>query len=169
MAKIVFVDEDDKIIGSGTRKEALEKGIIHRIVQTFLVNSKGELLIQKRADILLSSPGKWDASSAGHVDEGEEYIEAATREMQEEIGVQNILLKKLKKIRTEEGLETGIQKRFCMLYTASYNGEIKFNREEVSEVMWIQPKDLETWMARQSKDFAKGFLVSFKEFSRLTA
>ena len=135
MAKIVFVDEDDKIIGSGTRKEALEKGIIHRIVQTFLVNSKGELLIQKRADTLASSAGKWDSSSAGHVDEGEEYIKAALREAEEEIGVKGILLKELIKIRTEENLEMGKQKRFSTLYMGLYDGEIKFNTDEVSEVM----------------------------------
>lgn len=169
MAKIIFVDENDEIIGSGTRREALEKGIIHRIVQIFLVNSKGELLIQKRAHTLSSSPGKWDSSSAGHVDEGEEYIEAAVREVEEEIGVKGIVLKELIKIRTEENLEIGTQKRFSTLYTGVYDGDIKCNREEVSEVMWIQPKDLTMWMARQPKDFANGFLASFKEFSRFTA
>jgi len=69
MKLITFVDENDQVIGSGTKQEAWQKGIIHRIVRIFLFNFKGELLIQKRADNISSLPGRWDQSAAGHVDE----------------------------------------------------------------------------------------------------
>ena len=67
MPKIVFVDKNDNVIGSGTREEALQKGIIRRIVRIFLFNSKGELLIQKRSSNV-RLPGKWVQSVGGHVD-----------------------------------------------------------------------------------------------------
>ncbi len=46
MVNIIFVDENDNVIGEGTKQEAWKKGIAHRIVRIFLFNSKGELLIQ---------------------------------------------------------------------------------------------------------------------------
>ena len=86
MAKITFVDKDDKPIGAGTRQEASEKGLICRIARIFVFNSKGQLLLQKRGPNV-SVPNKWDDSTAGHVDEGEEYSVAALRELQEETGL----------------------------------------------------------------------------------
>ena len=38
---ITFVDENDNIIGSGTKKQAWENGNIHRIARLFVFNSKG--------------------------------------------------------------------------------------------------------------------------------
>ncbi len=162
MTKITFVDKDDNVIGSGTKGEALKKGIIHRIARVFLFNSKGELLIQKRADHLESLPGKWDQSAAGHVDEGESYHVAAKREMEEEIGVRGIELKEIKKLYTEE--YDKIKKRFNMLYSGVYDGDINFNREEVSEVKWIKPEDLAEWMEERPNDFTQGFIKCFKIF-----
>ena len=45
MTNIVFVDENDNVIGAGTRREAVEKGIIHRIVRIFLFTLNLTLLI----------------------------------------------------------------------------------------------------------------------------
>ena len=77
MVNITFVDEQDNVIGAGSKQEAWTKGIYHRVSRIFLFNSKGELLIQKRSDNCVSLPGRWDQSAAGHVDEGETYLEAA--------------------------------------------------------------------------------------------
>ena len=162
MAKIIFVDKNDNVIGAGTKQEAWRKGIIHRITRVFLFNSKGELLIQKRADNLTSLPGKWDQSSAGHVDEGEDYLIAAKRELEEEIGVRGIELEEIKKFYTDEIDEAKIKKRFNMLYSAIYDGEVRFNKEEVSEVKWIKPLELEGWMEEQPEKFTHGFIKSFK-------
>ncbi|MDO8574308.1 MAG: NUDIX domain-containing protein, partial [bacterium] len=94
MPKTTFVDEEDNIIGYGTRTEALEKGIIYRIVQIFLFNSKRQLLIQKRSKNVRGG-GKWDQSAGGRVDEGENYNEAARRELKEELGITSVPLREV--------------------------------------------------------------------------
>lgn len=160
MTKITFVDKDDNVIGSGTRKEALERGIIHRIVRVFLFNSKGELLIQKRSSNV-PSPDKWDQSVGGHVDEGEDYLEAAQRELEEELGVKDIPLKEINKFYSEGTIKTVRNKRFNMLYSALYDGEINFNKDEVSEIKWIGLEDLGEWMREKPEEFTKGFIKSF--------
>ncbi|MEX2033394.1 MAG: NUDIX domain-containing protein [Candidatus Colwellbacteria bacterium] len=163
MTKITFVDENDNVIGAGTRKEALEKGIIRRIVQIFLFNSKGELLIQKRSSNVLG-PGKWDESAGGQVDEGEDYHQAAQRELGEELGIKNIPLKGIAKFYAEEISEAAINKRFSMIYRANYDGEINFNKEEISEVRWITLEKLENWMRERPEDFLQGFVKALNVY-----
>ncbi len=160
MPKIVFVDKDDNVIGSGTREEARQKGIIRRIVRIFLFNSKGELLIQKRSRNVLQ-PGEWDQSVGGHVDEGEDYLEAAHRELQEELDIKNIPLKEIIKFYTEETDGKGTDKRFNVLYSANFDEEINFNQKEISEIRWITLHKLANWMKEKPEDFTQGFIKTF--------
>lgn len=160
MTKIIFVDKNDNVIGSGTREEALQKGIIRRIVQIFSFNSKGKLLIQKRSNNV-PGPGKWDESAGGQVDEGEDYHQAAQRELGEELGIKNIPLKEIIKFYAEEITETARNKRFSMIYRADYDGEINFNKEEIDEVRWITLEELARWMRERPEDFVQGFIKAF--------
>ena len=135
MTKIVFVDENDDVIGAGTKEQAWTNGDIHRIARLFVFNSKGELLIHKRSDKLDNLPGKWDQSAAGHVDEGEDYLEAAQRELKEELGIENVELEEVGKFYQDEIDEDGkIKKRFNMLYEVRYDDGVNFNENEVSEI-----------------------------------
>lgn len=97
MAKIVFVNDKDEVIGAGTKEEAWKHGNIFRSVKIFIFNTKGELLIQKRSLNLANFPGKWDMSVGGHVDEGGEYMDAAVREIKEEVGIESLKLQEVKK------------------------------------------------------------------------
>jgi isopentenyldiphosphate isomerase len=167
MTNIVFVDENDNIIGAGTKQEAWTKGIRHRIARVFLFNAKGELLIQKRAHTLSSLPDRWDHSASGHVDEGETYAEAAQREMEEEVGVRGVNLEEVGKIKTEDVDEPDrIKNRFSMIYRGTYDGPVNFDPEAVSETRWIDPEELLKWMKERPDDFTEGFMLTFKELRR---
>jgi len=168
MAHIIFVDENDNQIGIGSKQEAWKTGVRHRVSRIFLFNSKGEMLIQKRADNRESLPGRWDQSAAGHVDEGESYLEAANREMNEEVGVQGVVLKEVGKNKTDERDEQDkIKNRYAMLYVASYDRPVNFNQEEVSEVRWIKPDDLSKWMEEKPEEFTEGFILNFRKLLEL--
>lgn len=62
-------------------------GIYHKVVWVWIINEKGEVLVQKRAMVKKLSPGLYDMPSAGHVDAGEELVDACIRETLEELGV----------------------------------------------------------------------------------
>jgi isopentenyldiphosphate isomerase len=161
MADITYVDDNDQVIGHGPRAEALSKGITHRIARILLFNPKGELLIQKRAPDL-ASPNKWDQSAAGHVDEGEDYVTAAVRELKEEVAVTGVQLKEVGKFYTDDPNGPVKRKRFNMLYTAPYDGEVKAAQDEVAELKWIAPKELEIWIHERPDDFTRSFLQGYQ-------
>lgn len=160
MANIIYVDERDNIIGAGSIQEAYEKRIVHRVVRVYLYNSKGELLLQRRSDHMKTNPGKWNESAAGHVDEGETYLEAAQREMKEEVGVGGVELKELKTIYTEEVGELK-RKRFTALFSGTYDGEVHPDFDEVSEVRWISSEALRTEVAEHPERFTEGSRICF--------
>jgi 16S rRNA (adenine1518-N6/adenine1519-N6)-dimethyltransferase len=163
MANITFVDENDNVIGAGTRADAWSKGIIHRIVRIFVLNPAGELLIQKRA-ATVDSPNKWDQSAGGHVDEGEDYLTAALRELAEEIGITGLTLTEVTKFFTDAaGGQT--KKRFNMLYKTIYSGnELRPDKSEVAETRWINLAELGKWMQENPQDFTRGFIQSYNLF-----
>lgn len=160
---VTFVDDNNQVIGSGPKRESWDKGIAVRIARVFIFNKQGELLIQKRADHLESMPGRWDSSASGHVDAGESYDEAAKRELKEETGLKDAELEPKGEFYSSEIDEPDkIKKRFTKIYTGHYDGEISADGEDVSEMRWVDPNELETWMSEKPKDFTEGFLKSFK-------
>ena len=85
---IDVLNEDETKTGKiVTRKEVHEKGLWHRIVVIAIIDEEGHLLMQQRAKDKETNPGKWDVSVAGHVSAGQTSIEAAIREVKEEIGI----------------------------------------------------------------------------------
>lgn len=68
------------------RGEEAPKGMYWAVVDVWIVNSRGELLIQQRDTAKSNWPGYWCESAGGAVVSGEEPDAAALRETQEEIG-----------------------------------------------------------------------------------
>ena len=158
MTQITFVDENDNVIGAGTKQEVWEKGIWHRIVRIYLVNSEGELLITKRADHLASCPGMWNESASGHVDVGETYDEAAARELEEELHVHGVVLRPLEKIKHPDMEELDkIKNRFHTIYVGTFDGAVDFDKSEVADSRWIGADELAQWMRERPDDFTEGF------------
>ena len=80
---------DGEYLGVRTRSECHVEnpGFYHKPAWTWAYNSKGQVLVQKRAMSKKKFPGYWDMPCAGHVDAGETTKIGAIREAKEEIGV----------------------------------------------------------------------------------
>lgn len=93
MSKIEYLDildQENRKIGVASRSEAHAKGLIHRVVHCWVISQKQDgiwVWFQQRSHSKSDFPGFYDIAVGGHVDAGEEIIEAVTREMREEIGL----------------------------------------------------------------------------------
>ncbi|MBI5154428.1 NUDIX domain-containing protein [Candidatus Poribacteria bacterium] len=80
-------DFDDRFLRVATRREIHALGLLHRAVHVILMDGDGRILLQKRGDSKDHFPGWWDVSVGGHVGPDEAYLEAAVREVAEEMGI----------------------------------------------------------------------------------
>jgi isopentenyldiphosphate isomerase len=125
------VDENDVVIGRATRREChTNPDLIHRVAHVLVFNSAGELFLQKRATSKDIQPGKWDTSVGGHCDEGEDYLSAAYREMEEELGIKGPTLTFIGAYLWRSQVET----ESVHTFTCTYDGDISHHPEEIQEV-----------------------------------
>jgi len=83
--KIILVNEHDEVIGSCLRSEK-PRDAISRASAVWIESSQGDILLAQRAWHKKVKPGQWGAAAAGAVELGENYLENALKEIQEEIG-----------------------------------------------------------------------------------
>ena len=88
MEEVVLVNEHDEVIGTMEKIRAHETASLHRAISVFIFNSKNELLIQQRASHKYHSGGLWSNAACSHPRLHEESIDAATRRLNEEMGLE---------------------------------------------------------------------------------
>jgi len=82
------VDEQDRVIGQKLRSELYAAGQKNfRVVNAFIEDSRGLILIPRRSQERKMFPGALDTSVGGHVLAGEDYLDALIRETREECGL----------------------------------------------------------------------------------
>jgi isopentenyldiphosphate isomerase len=140
-------DENNNVVGQGMKSHILKNGLWHRTARVFIYNSAGEILIQLRGKDKELYPDRWDVGAAGHVAAGENYLDTAVREAQEELGLS--IAKESLDLLTVEKFEQIWgklnEKVFAGTYLAKYNGSIndlKIQAEEVQELKFIPADDL---------------------------
>ncbi|HWP61306.1 MAG TPA: NUDIX domain-containing protein [Candidatus Paceibacterota bacterium] len=82
-----IVDADNTVIGSAFKKEAHEKGLLHRCVVAEIRDSQGRWLLVKQASDRQDA-GQYVSPVGGHVQAGESEDDALRREADEEVGLQ---------------------------------------------------------------------------------
>ena len=154
-----IVDEEDRVLGSAPRGEVHGNNLLHRAVHILIFSKKGHVYLQKRSRWKDRHPLVWDSSAAGHVDSGEDYDQAAQRELFEELGIQADLMPICKLPASEQ---TGYE--FIQLYQGTYEGEFRLNRAEVELGEYFRVEIVTGWMAARPADFAPGFLECWRAF-----
>jgi isopentenyl-diphosphate delta-isomerase len=81
------VDEADRPLGTEEKLTAHRAGVLHRAVSVIVRNSRGELLLQRRALGKYHSGGLWSNACCGHPRPGESVVAAGERRLREEMGV----------------------------------------------------------------------------------
>jgi len=159
--RIAVVDAEDNIIGAEERSVARAKGLRHRIVRVFIINSRGQILLQRRSLQRLDTPGRWDQSVGGHVDEGEDYLTAARRETKEELGIEPADFRQLGKYYIERPGPGGTIRRFHAVFMAHSDAPIHADSTEISEIQWLNPPEIQALLDSRPDDFTTNFHRAF--------
>ena len=131
------------------RSDVHSKGLWHLSVHVWVINDKGELLLQKRSPNKENYPNLWDIPSAGHVTAGDSSLETAVRETSEELSIKLpkedfVLVASIKESAVSNG-GLYINNEFNDIYLVKSNIEledIKIQAEEVSEIKFISQEEL---------------------------
>ncbi|MEA4935050.1 MAG: NUDIX domain-containing protein [Paludibacter sp.] len=125
-----LVDETGKVIGKASRKKCHSGSfLLHPVVHLHVINSAGKLFLQKRVPTKDIQPDKWDTSVGGHVDFGEEIIDALTREAREELGIREFTPVFMLRYKFTSEIEAEL----VHSYYAIYDGDINMDPAEISE------------------------------------
>lgn len=147
MENIDIVDEFGNKTGEiKSREEVHEKGLLHKTVHIFVINSKKNILMQRRSLEKKTNPNKWTTSASGHLSAGDESRIGAIRELYEEIGVEvkEEELEYLFTVHEEAKHKNLIDREIVDVYLVKRDMELKdfkLQREEVSDVKWVALED----------------------------
>ena len=131
-----FVDREAGHTGSGKH---------HLAITVLLVNSQGQVLLQKRKHKRFDS--LWDLTGATdlyHFEDGkdESFEEATLRCLKKEWGIREI-----EKIRENGGFNyfakwgEYCENEFCAMLTGQFDGEVKMNPEVAYSYKWVNKQD----------------------------
>lgn len=86
--EVILVDQHDRPTGKMEKMAVHEQGLLHRAVTVYVFNSRGQLLLQQRAQGKYHCGGLWSNTTCGHPYPQEPTQAAAERRLQEEMGMQ---------------------------------------------------------------------------------
>lgn len=155
---IDIIDEDGNVIGSKLKSRVHTDGDWHRSAHVWITNGT-KIMLQKRAMSKEFFPGCFDVSCAGHVKSGEDYADAAVRELKEELDVgidkKELLYlgeRKQVSIIKEKNL---ISREIMMIFLLNISSpeQIRPNEDEISETRFFDIDELRKLILRKPELF----------------
>lgn len=130
-----------------SREDCHKFGFWHKAVALFIINSKNQVLLQRRSANKKLWPNLWDISAGGHVLAGEFGFEAIIREIKEELGAD---IEKNDILFIGGATSTNIKNDIINNHFNEYyivtkdidETKLILQTEEVSEVKWFEKDDI---------------------------
>lgn len=131
---VEWVDRADQVIAVVPRSRMRAENLLHRSVAIIVTTSDGRLVVQRRADSKDVYPGWWDIGAGGVLRAGEPPVEAARRELFEELGVDGdpefVAIEHHEDVRARES---------CRVYRVVHDGPFRSVDGEAAEIRVVDP------------------------------
>ncbi len=163
---IILVDEQDNPLGKMEKLEAHQKGLLHRAFSVFIFNSRGEMLLQQRADTKYHSAGLWTNACCSHPNYGESMERAVNRRLQQEMGLNlrpEFIFSFIYKVRFNNGL---IENEFDHVYSVISDSLPEPNKEEVKSWKYANVDLIRKEISENPSSFTEWFRLSFEKVIR---
>lgn len=167
---VILVDATGNYVGLMEKMEAHRQGILHKAFSIVIFNSKGEMLIQKRAMSKYHFKGLWSNACCSHQRPEETTEDSIRRRLREELNLENVrteyLFTFIYKAKDEP---TGlVEHEYDEVYIAVYDGNVIPNPSEVEEVRWISMSDLRGEIELEPDKFSFWFREIVKELNTIS-
>lgn len=162
--EVILVDAHDQELGLMEKMEAHRKGLLHRAFSVFVLNQKGELMVQQRAAEKYHSGTLWTNTCCSHPRKGETAEEAAHRRLMEEMGFDcpiNKVLEFTYRAELDKGM---IEHEYDHLFIGEYNGEPNLNPDEAMAWKWMRLDDLSADIEDRPEQYTAWFKIIWKQF-----
>jgi 8-oxo-dGTP pyrophosphatase MutT (NUDIX family) len=145
---VEVVDESGVVERLATRAEMRASNLRHRSVAVVVVTRAGEVVVHRRADWKDVWPGRWDVCFGGVVGVGEEWRDAARRELAEEAGV-DVPDDSLRALGQGSFADEDVSAH-ARIYAVTHDGPFLPADGEVAEVALVPFAQLDGWLAGRS-------------------
>lgn len=162
--EVILVNTEDEELGTMPKMEAHEKALLHRAFSVFVINQKGETMLQQRAAHKYHSPLLWTNTCCSHQRLGETNLQAGKRRLKEEMGFETELIELFSfiyKAPFENGL-TEHELDYVMI--GYYNEDPSINADEVASFKWMLPDDIKKDIAENPNQYTVWFKIIFDKF-----
>ena len=136
-----IVNEKDEIVGKISENEQKSvKPSQLRFINIIIINNDNMIVVPKRSSNRKLFPNCYDFSVGGHVNSGENYEEAAYRELKEELGIKNVKLQEVAYFSPYDSDSNTFQK----VYLLKYNSEIyEYDRDGIEKIYYKSKKEIQ--------------------------
>jgi isopentenyl-diphosphate delta-isomerase len=155
--EVILVDENDQEVGTMEKMEAHRKGVLHRAFSILLFNSKGQVLLQKRAADKYHSAGQWTNTCCSHPRPGENLDEAVRRRLREEMGIDlqpQFAYRFTYKAKISDDLT---EHELDHVFLGSFDGKPIINTHEVQDWKFADLSEIRTDMLRNPDSYTPWF------------
>lgn len=172
--EIVVVDENDKVIRAGSKKEChlkanIEKGLLHRAFSVFLFNPAGKLLLQQRSGSKITFPYYWANTCCSHPLFTKEELDehnslgvkrAAIRKLQHELGISPSQLSvddfhhlaTIHYVALEEGMWGEHEIDHVLVIQTKVDIEVKPEPNEVHQVRYFDEREMNEFIKESMEE-----------------
>lgn len=160
---VILVDEKDNEVGTEEKIKAHKNGgKLHRAFSVFIFNSKGEFMLQQRAESKYHCGGLWTNTCCSHPRPGEVTEEAAHRKLEQEMGFDTELKELFSFIYRAEFGNKLTEHELDHVFVGFYESEPKPNPEEAESWKWIGIKDLQGDIRKNPDKYTPWFKIALK-------
>ena len=157
-----IVDENGNFIKVVTKQEAHEKGLLHKVVITEVIDSKGRWAMIKPSKGRQYA-GQYVSPIGGHVSAGEIEIEALKRESEEEFGLRDFKYEFVGRAVFNRFVIGRQENHFFIVYKI-YSDEKPVINHEIESYKYFTEEELKKELKENPKLFGDAFHFVTKTF-----
>lgn len=140
---VAVYDADGNVVGAAPRSRVYADGLWHASAGVLVRSTDGRrLYVHRRSDTKTVFAGMHDCLAGGVVDPGESPLQAATRELAEELGITGLYPVPLASAAWDGEWAGSPMRCHLFAYQVTYDGPIRHQESEIADGWWWTDDEL---------------------------